>query len=81
VWNTVTAFRKALTDSGELTVLRAQQARAWMWAETAELLIAGLKNHDVVKSLVPTLEAAVLKGELPATVAAQRLIDHYKADV
>ena len=81
VWNTVTAFRKALTDSGELTVLRAQQARAWMWAETAELLIAGLKNHDAVKSLVPTLEAAVLKGELPATVAAQRLIDHYKADV
>ena len=79
VWNTVTAFRKALTDSGELTVLRAQQARAWMWAETAELLIAGLKNHDAVKSLVPTLEAAVLKGELPATVAAQRLIDHYKA--
>ena len=81
VWNIVTAFRKALTDSGELTVLRAQQARAWMWAETAELLIAGLKNHDAVKSLVPTLEAAVLKGELPATVAAQRLIDHYKADV
>jgi LAO/AO transport system kinase len=81
VWNTVTAFRKALTDSGELTVLRAQQARAWMWAETAELLIAGLKNHDAVKSLVPTLEAAVLKGELPATVAAQRLIDHYKAGV
>ena len=81
VWNTVTAFRKALTDSGELTVLRAQQARAWMWAETAELLIAGLKNHDAVKSLVPSLEAAVLKGELPATVAAQRLIDHYKAGV
>jgi LAO/AO transport system kinase len=81
VWNTVTAFRKALNDSGELTVLRAQQARAWMWAETAELLIAGLKNHDAVKSLVPTLEAAVLKGELPATVAAQRLIDHYKAGV
>ena len=79
VWNTVTAFRMALTDSGELDVLRAHQARAWMWAETAELLIAGLKNHNVVKSLVPTLEAAVLKGELPATVAAQRLIEHYKA--
>lgn len=79
VWNTVTAFRMALTDSGELDVLRAHQARAWMWAETAELLIAGLKNHNAVKLLVPTLEAAVLKGELPATVAAQRLIEHYKA--
>lgn len=78
VWTIVKAFRGALTESGELAVLRAQQARAWMWAETAELLIVGLKNHSTVKSLVPTLESAVLKGELPATVAAQRLIEHYK---
>ena len=78
VWTIVKAFRGALTESGELAVLRAQQARAWMWAETAELLIVGLKNHNAVKSLVPTLESAVLKGELPATVAAQRLIEHYK---
>jgi LAO/AO transport system kinase len=78
VWTIVIAFRGALTESGELAVLRAQQARAWMWAETAELLIVGLKNHSAVKSLVPTLESAVLKGELPATVAAQRLIEHYK---
>ena len=78
VWTIVKAFRGALTESGELAVLRAQQARAWMWAETAELLIVGLKNHSAVKSLVPTLESAVLKGELPATVAAQRLIEHYK---
>tara|TARA_B110001469_G_scaffold21860_1_gene22548 strand:- start:620 stop:1597 length:978 start_codon:yes stop_codon:yes gene_type:complete len=78
VWTIVKAFREALTESGELAVLRAQQARAWMWAETAELLIVGLKNHSAVKSLVPTLESAVLKGELPATVAAQRLIEHYK---
>ena len=78
VWTIVKAFREALTESGELAILRAQQARAWMWAETAELLIVGLKNHSAVKSLVPTLESAVLKGELPATVAAQRLIEHYK---
>jgi LAO/AO transport system kinase len=78
IWTIVKAFRGALTESGELAVLRAQQARAWMWAETAELLIVGLKNHSAVKSLVPTLESAVLKGELPATVAAQRLIEHYK---
>ena len=78
VWTIVKAFREALTESGELAILRAQQARAWMWAETAELLIVGLKNHRAVKSLVPTLESAVFKGELPATVAAQRLIEHYK---
>lgn len=78
VWQTAEEFRRALTDSGELLTLRAQQARAWMWSETAEALIADLKNHPKVKALVPELERAVLAGELPAIVAAQRLIKHYK---
>ena len=78
-WATVQAFCGALTDSGELTSLRAQQARAWMWSETAELLISDLKQHSAIQSMVPALERAVLKAELPATVAAQRLIEHYKA--
>ena len=50
-----------------------------MWSETAEALIADLKNHATVKALVPELERAVLAGELPAIVAAQTLIKHYKA--
>ena len=79
VWQTAQEFRGALTDSGEHLTLRAQQARAWMWSETAEALIADLKNHATVKALVPELERAVLAGELPAIVAAQTLIKHYKA--
>jgi LAO/AO transport system kinase len=78
-WSVVTEFRQALVASGELTTLRAQQARAWMWAETAEMLIAGLKNHPAIKSMVPELEQQVLAGTLPAIVAAERLIEHYKA--
>tara|TARA_B110000046_G_C12996150_1_gene400099 strand:- start:562 stop:1527 length:966 start_codon:yes stop_codon:yes gene_type:complete len=78
-WSVVKAFRHALVASGELTTLRAQQARAWMWAETAEMLIAGLKNHSTIKSMVPGLEQQVLAGTLPAIVAAERLIEHYKA--
>ncbi|MDG1199237.1 MAG: methylmalonyl Co-A mutase-associated GTPase MeaB [Porticoccaceae bacterium] len=77
-WSIVTAFRQALEGSGELNALRAQQARAWMWAETAEMLIAGLKNHPTIKSMVPELEQQVLAGTLPAIVAAERLIEHYK---
>ena len=78
-WSVVTEFRQALMASGELTALRAQQARAWMWAETAEMLIAGLKHHPTIKSMVPELEQQVLAGTLPAIVAAERLIEHYKA--
>jgi LAO/AO transport system kinase len=78
VWQQVEAFRKILSESGDLEKNRAQQARTWMWSETAEALIADLKNHPRVKSLVPELENAVLEGKLPATVAARRLIEHYK---
>jgi LAO/AO transport system kinase len=79
VWQEVESFRSTTTASGELQQHRAQQARSWMWSETAEALVADLKNHPAVKSLVPELEQAVLRGELPPTLAAQRLIEHYKA--
>jgi LAO/AO transport system kinase len=78
-WETMLQFKTALTESGELETLRAQQARAWMWAETTEALVADLKNQPQVKALVPELEQAVLAGELPAIVAAQRLIAQYKS--
>lgn len=78
VWQQVEGFRSAVTETGELQQNRKRQARAWMWNETAEALIADLKNHPQVKSLVPALEQAVIEGKLPPTVAAQRLIEHYK---
>ena len=77
-WAVVEDFRAVLTESGELEGLRARQAKAGMWAETAAELLADLRNHPAVSSLVPELEAAVLAGELPAIVAAQRLIETYK---
>lgn len=79
VWQQVEAFRSVLSETGELEKNRARQARAWMWSETAEALIADLKSHPQVKALVPQLEQAVTEGKLPATVAAQQLIEHYKA--
>jgi LAO/AO transport system kinase len=78
VWQQVEAFRAALTEAGELEQNRARQACAWMWSETAEGLIADLKSHPQVKSLVTEFEQAVTEGKLPPTVAAQRLIEHYK---
>jgi len=80
VWQQVENFRVALTEAGELQQHRAQQARSWMWAETAEALVSDLKSDPRVKALVPELEQAVLDGTLPATVAAQRLIDCFKTN-
>ena len=79
VWQQVIAFRAALDASGEWQQNRAQQARSWMWSETAEALVSDLKCDPKVKALVPELEQAVLDGKLPATVAAQRMIDTFKS--
>ncbi|MDB2550074.1 methylmalonyl Co-A mutase-associated GTPase MeaB, partial [Porticoccaceae bacterium] len=54
-WAVVEDFRAVLTESGELEGLRARQAKAWMWAETAAELLADLRNHPAVSSLVPEL--------------------------
>lgn len=78
VWQQAERFHSAITESGELQHNRERQARSWMWSETAEALIAELKNHPQIKALVPELERAVSEGKLPPTVAAQRLIEHYK---
>ena len=49
-----------------------------MWSEMAESLVVDLKSDPSIKRMIPELESAVLDGSLPATVAAQRMIDAYK---
>ena len=49
-----------------------------MWSETAESLIADLKADVDIRALVPKLEKAVKEGRVPATVAAQKLVDTFK---
>ena len=78
VWAQVDAFKKVLSETGRLQQCRAEQAKAWMWSEMTESLVADLKSDERVKLLVPDIESAVLAGELPATVGAQRVINLYK---
>ena len=72
-------FQHSLSNSGELATARAEQARAWMWSETAQSLIADLKQHPAIDSMAVQLEQAVRDGSIPPTVAAERLIAHYKS--
>ncbi|MFQ6022991.1 MAG: methylmalonyl Co-A mutase-associated GTPase MeaB [Acidiferrobacterales bacterium] len=74
-WATILRYHEALSKSGELATRHGEQARAWMWAETAENLIATLKDDPKVRSRVSKLEAAVTKGRTPPTVAARELLD------
>ena len=48
-----------------------------MWSEVRDSLMADLAANDQVQQHVGALESAVASGELPATVAAARLLDIY----
>ncbi|PLY15747.1 MAG: methylmalonyl Co-A mutase-associated GTPase MeaB [Sedimenticola sp.] len=76
-WELVCQYRDTLSASGEWSERRAQQARAWMWAETAESLIAALREDERIQHRLPELEQAVMAGRLPPTLAAAELIETF----
>lgn len=77
VWEIIGHYREVLTASGEFTQRRAQQARTWMWTETAESLMAALRDDEQVAQCLPRLEQAVIAGTLPPTLAAAELLNTF----
>ncbi|WP_369821790.1 methylmalonyl Co-A mutase-associated GTPase MeaB [Polaromonas sp. OV174] len=73
-WAAVTQFRSLQSANGKLASRRQHQSLAWMW----ERIDAGLKHafrHDqAVSALLPTLQAQVESGHLPASTAARNLL-------
>ena len=76
-WDAVTRHQEALTGSGELDAVRAEQARTWLWSEVQDSLIADLKDDPEVRDHIYALEQAASEGKIPAATAAERLLDIY----
>jgi LAO/AO transport system kinase len=76
-WDAVLRHQSALDDSGELASMRAEQARAWLWSELQDSLVADLRDRFGSGPLIADLETAVVEGRMPATTAADMLLDHY----
>ena len=56
---------------------RAEQARAWMWNEVGETLLAELRKHPEVKRLVGGLEREVEAGQSTPAAAARRMLEAF----
>ncbi len=74
VWAVVEAYRAALTPTGELAQVRAQQSRAWMWAEIREGLISVFRETPAVRQRLSSLEGEVEAGAITPSLAAQELL-------
>ncbi|WP_334142053.1 methylmalonyl Co-A mutase-associated GTPase MeaB [Rhabdothermincola sp.] len=80
VWEAILAFRDALTASGELAELRAAQAKAWMWAEVRDSLLERFESAASVRSMLPSLEDRVARGEITPSAAAVELLQAFERD-
>ena len=76
VWSTVLRFRTAIGEAG-LRQRRAAQARAWMWSEVGESLLADLKAHPDVRKQIAGLERDVIGGRTTPAAAARRLLQAF----
>jgi LAO/AO transport system kinase len=76
VWAIVERFNQAVGEKG-IVRRRAEQARAWMWNEVGETLLAELRKHPEVKRLVPGLEREVEAGKSTPAAAARRMLEAF----
>lgn len=79
VWDQIQAYYQALSDSGELTVLRADQQVRWMWAMVEDRLRDRLQTSPNVADLAGLLEDQVAGGQLAPAAAADQILAAFDA--
>ena len=77
IWTIIERYRATMAANGEFKKTRAAQATAWLWHESAEILLALLRQDVNVGDQMATLEAAVANGEISPGVAAQKLVQQF----
>jgi len=76
IWDVVERFTKAVGEKG-IEKRRAEQARAWMWNEVGETLLAELKKHPEVRRLVGGLEREVEAGRATPAAASRLMLEAF----
>lgn len=78
-WKSVEEFRETMTKTGAIAARRAEQARAWMWSEIREGLVASLVADRGVAERLSTLEAEVTAGRITPAAAARQILQDFLA--
>lgn len=73
VYESLQDFFAAHKASGQLGLQRREQAKSWLWQETGEILLNGLRHDPKTAAYARELEQAVANSEVLPTVAAHRL--------
>ena len=79
VWDQIQAYCQALSDSGELAGLRADQQVRWMWAMVEDRLRDRLQASPDVANLAGLLEDQVVGGQVAPAAAADQILAAFDA--
>jgi LAO/AO transport system kinase len=74
LWKEITRFEAAMTANGELQAKRRRQAVDWMWSQIDAELRARFRQHPAVHDSLDRLTAAVIRGAVSPSAAAQALL-------
>jgi LAO/AO transport system kinase len=74
IWQAALKYRKTMEKAGLWAERRAAQARAWLWAELSDSLMAALQAHPGVKKRLAALETEVAAGRVTPPAAAETLL-------
>lgn len=74
IWGVIQAFEDHTKQSGIFEQRRQSQMRDWLHHLVEAQLQAFFFQHPAVQSALPELEAAVMRGEVPAAAAARQLL-------
>ncbi len=74
IWRAIGEFVAATKASGVLTERRQSQRREWLHDALEAQLRDYVFGNQEVQTMLPEIEAAVIDGELPASVAAEQLL-------
>ncbi|MFD5553084.1 methylmalonyl Co-A mutase-associated GTPase MeaB [Streptomyces sp. NPDC127068] len=75
VWERVEAHRALLDSTGALAAKRREQQVDWTWSMVHDEVLGRLRTDPAVRALAPGLEQQVRRGELTATLAAERILE------
>lgn len=75
IWQVIEAFQENTQKSGIFASRRAEQMRQWLHTVVENQLRDLFFQHPAIKSALPEIEKAVMQGNLPATSAAQQLLN------
>lgn len=78
LWERLEQHRTLLESTGRLAAKRRDQQVDWTWTMVRDELLESLRSHPGVRALTPELELRVREGTLPASLAAEQILEAFR---